>query len=109
MRVQILLDGTALFDSGDADPPDTLYKTLAALWAGMTDDDQARFFEEVGRIVSGWGGLGWDGQACYIGKHMATCDCITDVGRGVLRTIVAHMDYRDPTPASRASGAEGGE
>lgn len=92
MKITILLDDYPLFESGDGQPADTLYRTLAALWCGMTDDDQARFFEEVGKNVSKWGTGAWDMQAHRIAEHLKTCACITDLGRNAVRGIASRLE-----------------
>lgn len=43
---------------------------LAELFAGMVDEDQARFFARVGEIADGWSGAGWCQQCCSISEHL---------------------------------------
>lgn len=100
MRVQLMLDGIAMFDSEERDHAPGLVKALAVAWCGMTDDDQAKFFEEVGRIMDGWDSeerprqafyLGADHHRHLIGRHMRDCACIGDAGRRALTDIYSAM------------------
>lgn len=43
---------------------------LAALFAHMHGDEQARFFAHVGAIATGWPGAGWCRQSCAISEHL---------------------------------------
>lgn len=43
---------------------------LAELFAGMFDDQQARFFTRVGEIAATWPGAGWCQQCCSISEHL---------------------------------------
>lgn len=94
MRVQLLLDGVAMYDSGERDPSPTMYKALAVAWCGMTDDQQAQFFEECARIMRDAGYI--DAQSWYIGRHMRTCSCIGDGARELLGSILRAMNVEPP-------------
>lgn len=95
-RVVLSVDGQTVFDSGQAHGSPAV-QAVAAQFAGLTDDEQAQFFEEVGRIMRTWDGQptswGSEWQQHAIGEHMASCKCITDVGRDMLRTITRAMEH----------------
>lgn len=95
MRIVLALDGIPLFDSGEQNHAAGAVKALAAAWCGLSDDEQAQFFEEVGRITEAWPNGDGDRQSWFIGRHMRRCQCISDAGRTFLRSIVSGMDYRD--------------
>jgi len=54
---------------------------LAEEFCAMSDDGQARFFEEVARIMKTWPAAAAVMQRHYIGRHLATCECVSDPGR----------------------------
>ncbi len=87
----LTLDGIELFDSGDRDHTAGAVKAIAAAHASLTDDEQAQFFEEVGRIMETWPTGKMDTQTYYIGKHMATCACIGEAGRRFLQSAYETM------------------
>ena len=89
MRVTIAVDGVELFNSGERDPSAGAVKALATVWAGLDDDAQARFFQEVADILAGVP-RGY-AQAGSIWRHMATCTCIGPEGRSFLAEIVQTM------------------
>lgn len=95
MRVQILIDGMAFFDSGDRYLAANTHKVLATLWAGMNDDDQTQFFAEVGRVMDSWGGAKADYQAEEIANHLLTCECSSPRTRNILREIADRLDERE--------------
>ena len=74
-------------------------RRLAEAFCRMDDDRQAKFFVECARIMDAWPveTLGRDGQAWYIGRHLATCECATESGRNLLNTIHSAMHYQLPT------------
>ena len=85
--VTLSIDGAVVFSSAPTQPA-----TVAALFAGMNDDEQAQFFEDVGRLIAQWEGTAGERQLWAVGRHMKMCACITSRGRDVLRTLVAAMD-----------------
>ena len=91
MRLALTLDGEPLFDSGEHDPGRDAVKALASFWAGLDDDAQARFFQEVGVILLRNSPRGYN-QPAYIGAHMARCACIGPEGRDFLRMVAGAMD-----------------
>lgn len=68
---------------------------LAEQFCQLTDEQQADFFEAVGRIMEGWPrdarhwGPEW--QRFAIGRHMRDCTCVSDVGRRVIEDIFNGM------------------
>ena len=94
MRVTVTLDGIPLFDSGERDAMRDAVRAVATFYAGLTDDEQAQFFEHVGKIMADWRApsYGADWQQAAIGEHMAACKCITAVGRDFLRRTADYMD-----------------
>ena len=42
---------------------------LAAVFAHMDGEQQARFFSRVGQIADGWPGAGWCQQCCAMSVH----------------------------------------
>jgi hypothetical protein len=60
---------------------------LAEQFAALTDDGQVQFFcraaEKLGDAI--------DAQAQYIGRHLASCECSTDLGRRLVGSIVDAM------------------
>lgn len=61
---------------------------LATMFAGLNDDEQARFFCKAAELL----GEGREMQAHFIGKHLATCECSTHEGRELVRGIVESME-----------------
>ena len=96
MRLQIVLDGVPLFDSGDRDHAKTAVKAIAAVYAGLTDDEQAQFFEDVAAVIDEWDPAMKDRQLWYIGRHMRTCSCIGAGARDMLNRIHSAMEYTSP-------------
>lgn len=62
---------------------------LAAAFCEMDDDQQARFFVEVARIVATWEPVARSMQPMLIGKHLGECDCSTDEARELVRDIAS--------------------
>ena len=87
MRIVLTLDGAPIFDSGEKELAGGTYKLLAMAFCGMTDDEQAQFFEAVGQVLKTWPGPARDRQAYAVGKHMRSCVCIGDAGREFLLSI----------------------
>lgn len=73
--------------------------TLAKIFWGMNDDQQARFFVEVARIAKedlekrNASSYGAHMQWHYIGGHLRECDCATDEARSMIREISHAMDH----------------
>lgn len=65
---------------------------VAQLFAAMSDEQQADFFEHVGKIAETWDG---STQWWSIGRHMKTCACVSDVGRSVIDGIYGALHYKD--------------
>lgn len=63
----------------------------AKWFSGLSDDEMCRFFVAVAREAKGWPTYP-DMMWCYVGKHLAECECSTDDAREMLRAIVAHME-----------------
>jgi hypothetical protein len=58
---------------------------LAALFAGMSNRQQAEVFSEIWRIAKEWPGAGWCRQSCDI------VDVLDKDGRDALETLAAHL------------------
>lgn len=91
VRVQIVIDGRSLFDSGEKDMPKDTFRVLAHLWCAMSDDDQAQFFEEAGAIMETWGAGKRESQMYYVARHMMTCECVTKHGRDLVMGIADQL------------------
>jgi hypothetical protein len=63
---------------------------LAHAFTEMTDDDVARFFDEVSRRLTAWSAHGRIMQAHFIGRHLAECSC-GEYGREFVREIYEAM------------------
>jgi hypothetical protein len=72
-------------------------KTVAAWFAHLSDDDQAKFFGEVQAAVD----RTWErpeaahNQWWYIGRHIATCECAR-AGRDMIQGIADAMNEKAP-------------
>ena len=73
---------------GDA-LPDSAVLPLAMEFCKMDDDQQAKFFIEVARIMDSWGAGKRDNQAWHVGRHLATCQCATPEAREFVTTLSA--------------------
>lgn len=67
---------------------------LAKCFAHLDDDSQAQFFVKVAAIAEKDYGSP-DTQWWYVGRHLRTCECSTEGGRDVIRTIYNAMEYRE--------------
>jgi hypothetical protein len=66
---------------------------VAEEFCQLTDDEQAKFFTHVARIMASWPVVaGAVFQAHAIGRHLATCECSTEAARELIRNIVSAMD-----------------
>jgi len=72
---------TRTFEINDLRPEE-----LAALFAGMTAEKQAEFFEAVWDIARGWPGAGWCQQSCEIAFFLKPD------GRRTISTLAEHVD-----------------
>ena len=63
---------------------------LAKLFSELNDDEQAQFFCLAAALIGDTHARSI--QAYYIGNHLRTCECSTDVGRDFVREIVESMD-----------------
>lgn len=61
---------------------------LALLFAELGSDEQAAFFDEVGRLSDEWPGLGWCGQCSYI------ADTLTLRALRVIETLNGHAQEK---------------
>ena len=59
-------------------------KELAQAFCDLNDEQQADFFEAVGGIADGWSGTM---QFFMVGRHMKTCECVTQSGIRVIEEI----------------------
>lgn len=70
----------------------TLDIDVAAKWfAGLNDDEQARFFVAVAEAIAVPHQQA-ETQWIAIGNHLATCKCCTEEAREMIRSIVYGMD-----------------
>ena len=65
---------------------------LAECLSGISDDDMAQLFCKVAKLAEGWGCYRREIQWTTIGRHLATCECSTEEGREMIRTIAAAME-----------------
>lgn len=73
---------------------------LAEQFCELDDDAQAQFFVHVARIMATWkgetfGNSAAEVQAFFIGRHLATCECSTEVARELVRGIHRAMESED--------------
>lgn len=66
--------------------------TGAKWFSGLTDDQMAEFFIAVEKESRDWPGFP-DTMWCYLGKHLAECECSSANVRDMLRSIVAYMNH----------------
>jgi hypothetical protein len=78
--------------------PVTRAQAIATEFAHMADEGQADFFEHVARIFKSWDdrpdGHGGYGQQLSITRHMATCECVTEVGREWVHELSRALLYQ---------------
>jgi hypothetical protein len=66
---------------------------VAEEFCQLTDDEQAKFFVHVARVMAAWPVVaGSIFQAHAIGRHLATCECSTEQARELIRNIAAAMN-----------------
>ena len=68
--------------------------TLATLFAALSDEEQADFFEAVAREFAAWGSVKADQQVYFIAKHMRTCACVTEAGRAWVQQLASYLAPR---------------
>jgi hypothetical protein len=69
---------------------------LAELFCQLTDEEQAQFFVECGRIAATWSPYGADAQWREVGKHLQVCACSTDEARGIVNEIHYGLHHNQP-------------
>lgn len=74
----------------EVDVPLTVVQ-LAELFTNLDDEQQAQFFIEAARIMSGWTNGGWAYQAHLVGRHLRECPCSTIEARDLVREIATAM------------------
>lgn len=67
---------------------------LAKAFANLDDDAQAQFFVKVAAIAESYL-RPQENQWWYVGRHLRECECSTEGGREVIRSIARAMDYSD--------------
>lgn len=67
-------------------------ETAAQWFAGITDDEQAKFFVEVARVAETFP-VHQESQWLAVGNHLATCECSTEAAREMIRTIAYGMEH----------------
>lgn len=93
---------TALQQGWRVLPDDERALIVALLFCDNDDDTQAGAIETIARTMNEWDGNRGEMQLCYIGQHLAACECITDAGREWVRKLNAFM-----VPAHDASTCGG--
>lgn len=72
----------------------TLDIDVAAQWfAGLTDDEQAKFFVAVVRCMDSVTAFHSETQWYAVGNHLATCECSTEGAREMIRTIMYGIEH----------------
>ncbi len=69
--------------------------TLAHLFAHLDDDSQAQFFCKVAEIAEKDYERPQENQWWYVGRHLSTCECSTEAGRDVIRSIHHAMEFKE--------------
>lgn len=84
---------------------------LAAKWfAQISDDDMSKFFCIVAEEVKAWPNNGNAGMMwCYVGCHLAECECSTEDGREMIRSIAYHMEHSLANPLPPRNPGDQGE
>lgn len=59
---------------------------IAAAFAELNDDEQARVIVEVARIAGSWTNTNLD-QWYAVGRHLRTCSCSSEDARELVRRI----------------------
>jgi hypothetical protein len=54
---------------------------LARAFCEFDDEEQTRFFVEVGKIMASWPTINREMQFHYIANHLASCECSSDAAR----------------------------
>jgi hypothetical protein len=67
--------------------------TLAKLFAELDDDSQAKFFVKVAAYANKHYESTPENQWWHVGRHLRTCECSTEDGREVIRTMAKAIDY----------------
>lgn len=71
--------------------------TAAQWFSEISDDDMAQFFCAAADKMKQWSGcpsatitaqMMW----CYVGEHLAKCECSTEDGRAMIRDIAYFME-----------------
>jgi len=68
---------------------------LAKCFAHLDDDSQAQFFVKVAAIAAKDYEAPPETQWWYVGRHLRTCECSTEDGREVIRSIYHAMEHKD--------------
>ena len=89
MKVRLQIDDDTVFELDGKAPK---VSVLASQFCQLDDEEQADFFEAVGRIMETWGHGKAANQAYYIGRHMSKCECVTHIGRDWVREVVRAYD-----------------
>lgn len=69
--------------------------TLAKAFAGLDDDSQARFFVKVAAIAAQTYKSPQETQWWYVGRHLRTCECSTEEGRDLIRSIHYALEFNE--------------
>jgi hypothetical protein len=78
--------------------------TLAKAFAGLDDDSQAQFFVKVAAIAAETYRGSQETQWWYVGRHLRTCECSTEEGRDVIRSIHHAMEYNEANDKQHGAG-----
>lgn len=68
---------------------------LAKCFAELTDDEQAQFFVKVAAWAQEHYPRPQETQWWYVGRHLSTCECSSDEGREMVRSIFSAMEYKE--------------
>lgn len=60
---------------------------LARAFCEFDDEEQTRFFVEVGKVMASWPTFNREMQLHYIANHLASCACSSDAAREFVREI----------------------
>jgi hypothetical protein len=66
---------------------------LAKAFSGLDDESQAQFFVKVAAIAAQTYVSPQETQWWYVGRHLRTCECSTEEGRDLIRSIHYAMEF----------------
>ncbi len=75
-------------------------ETAAKWFAGLDDDEMARFLVAVAEEARSYPGDP-DNQWHYLGGHLANCECSTEEAREMVKRWAYYIDHSDHGKAAR--------